>query len=116
MVIILLIGKVCMLKKINQQLQLIQKSRTESAAISPFEAQKREREKQFLNKLCGHALNLYERKSDIKKFTKLALSDTENTDYVERVEALDGISVLFSETELSKLEENEKLLKDLGLK
>lgn len=50
---------------------------------------------EFLNTMSKHALKLYEKQCDIKNFTKLALSDPENTSHNERVEQLlkDGVLI-----------------------
>ena len=61
---------------------------------------------------------VYERKTDINNFTRLALSDPENTSHNTIVDELfrqeDTVDP-FSEDALFSLSENEKFLKDLGL-
>ena len=71
----------------------------------------------FLNKLSTHALNLYEKKCDIKNFTKLVLSDPENTSHNKMVEDLFKDKVLdpLEEKILKELSCNEALRRDLGL-
>ena len=63
-------------------------------------------------------ITLYERKTDITNFTRLALSDPENTSHNKIVDELfgqEGVVDPFSEDALFSLSENEKFLKDLGL-
>ena len=89
-----------MFKNLVRQLKEQNYQKSPSFMSSPFE---NKTEKIFLKGLCEHALNLYEKKSDIKKFTKLVLSNPENEDYKELTEKLFDLS------------ENEKFLRDLGL-
>ena len=88
-----------MFKNLVRQLKESKKNCSERMT-SPFEEKSK---RNFLNNLSEHALNLYERKTDIKKFTKLVLSDPENDDFKELTEKLFDLS------------ENEKFLRDLGL-
>ena len=68
-------------------------------------------QKIFLKSLSEHALNLYQRKTDINNFTMLALSNPEDTTHNDLVKEkeLDEYDVLFD------LTNNEEFLKDLGL-
>lgn len=74
-------------------------------------------ENEFLNCMSKHALNLYERKCDIKNFTKLVLSDPENTSHNEQVEQLlkEGVFDPLEDSVLQELSKNKKLLDDLDL-
>ncbi len=78
---------------------------------SPFENIKISAQKTFLNSLSKHALNLYQKKTDIKNFTKLALSDPEDLSHnnIVKNQQLDEYDILFD------LSNNEEFLKDLGL-
>ena len=71
----------------------------------------------FLNKLTNNAVELYERKSDIKKFTKLVLSDPENTSHNNIVNSLFSKGAIDPEDDekLMELSDNKRFLKDLGL-
>ena len=72
----------------------------------------------FLKSMSKHALDLYERKTDINNFTKLVLSDPENVSHNELVKDLlaDGEVVdLLSEESFFELSENKRFLDDLGL-
>lgn len=112
-----------MFKKLAQQLK-IQNDKidciNEKSCIpmsSPMRSIEEETYKAFLKSMSRQALNLYERKSDIKNFTELALSDPENTSHNEIVEDLlknDAIVDPFDETKYFNLSENERFLKDLG--
>ncbi len=72
---------------------------------------------EFLNSLSKHALKLYEKQTDIKNFTKLVLSDPENTSHNQMVENLfsKGVRDPLENDKIAELAENSKLLKDLGL-
>lgn len=59
-----------------------------------------------------------ERRDDIAKFTKLAISDIENDSHIKLVEELfadNKIEDLFEDSMISSLSTNEQLLSDLGL-
>lgn len=72
---------------------------------------------EFLTCMSKHALNLYERKCDINNFTKLVLSDPENTTQNERVEQLlkEGVFDPLEDVVIEELARNKKLLDDLDL-
>lgn len=103
-----------MFKKIVKQTAQNLDKNSSSVVISPFDAIK----KAFLNRLSKHALSLYEKKSDIKNFTKLALSDPLDNSHDEIAAEVFGDDKLLealSEGELFDLTDNENFLKDLGL-
>ena len=60
---------------------------------------------------------MYEKKSDIKKFTKLVLSNPENKSHNKLVDALftHGCISAQDDEKLKELSDNQKFLKDLGL-
>lgn len=74
-------------------------------------------EKSTLNKLTRDTINMYERKSDIKKFTKLVLSDPENDSHTDMVDELfkQGIVDPDADEKLMELSDNKRFLRDLGL-
>ena len=74
-------------------------------------------ENEFLNSMSKHALKLYEKQCDIKNFTKLALSDPDNTTHNERVEKLlkEGVFDPLEDTVIEELANNKELWNDLGL-
>ncbi len=101
-----------MFQKLMKQLrQNDGRTKSSSMMTSPFESN------DVLKKLSYDALNLFERKMDVKKFTRLALSNPENTNYVEQVNELfkSGVKDPLSDEELDLLFSNPKFLKDLGL-
>jgi hypothetical protein len=108
-----------MFKKLAKQLK---SEYTESSCFpmsSPVKSLREETKNSFLKSLSKHALNLYERKTDINNFTRLALSDPENTSHNDIVSKLfrdENATDPFSEEALFSVSENEKFLKDLGLK
>lgn len=72
---------------------------------------------EYYKNLSEKALELYEKKSDINKFTELVLSDTENNSHNELMQNLfdSGVSDPFEDLKLVQLADNQKFLKDLGL-
>lgn len=86
---------------------------------SPISSLKEQTKNSFLRSLSKHALNLYERKTDIKNFTRLAMSNPENTSHNQIVDELfdkEDFIDPFGEDALFELSDNERFLKDLGLK
>ncbi len=72
---------------------------------------------EFLDNLTKHAVNLYEKNCDIKNFSKLVLSDPENTSHNQLVEELfkKGAVDPLEDEKLEKLADNSRFLRDLGL-
>ena len=100
-----------MFKKLAQQLKAQNVENKYSPASSPIQNS----ENPFLKNLSKHALNLYERKTDVKNFTKLALSDPENSSHNQIILSC-ILPVYFTESKLFDLSDNEHFLRDLGLK
>ena len=72
----------------------------------------------FLKKLTNGALNLYIKHSDIKNFTKLALSDPDNLEHEKLVQDLidkGEIVDIMSDKSVLDLSDNDDFLSDLGL-
>lgn len=71
----------------------------------------------FFKKMSEKAIELYERKSDINKFTSLVLSNPDNTSHNDIMNDLfkDGVKDPFEDEKLSQLADNRKFLRDLGL-
>jgi len=84
---------------------------------NPIEQSGSDAKNEFLNKMSKHAINLYEKKCDIKNFTKLVLSDPENTLHNKQVEELlkDGVFDPLEDEIIKELASNKELLRDLGL-
>lgn len=104
-----------MFKKLAKQLKTEYMTKDFTPMISPI---KSDAESSFLKVMSAHALNLYERKTDISNFTKLAMSDPENTNHNQLVEDLfSGTNTKnpFTEEALFELSENSRFLEDLGL-
>ena len=72
---------------------------------------------EFLDGLSKKALKMFERKCDIKNFSKLVLSDKENTSHIDIMQEMfkKGVVDPFEDEKLAELADNEKFLKDLGL-
>jgi len=100
-----------MLEKLVGQLNTKKVQNQSSMATSPFESPFCDDKKNILKRLSQQALNLYQKKTDIKNFTKLALSNPENTSHNDLVKEkeLDEYDLLFD------LSNNDEFLKDLGL-
>ena len=100
-----------MFEKLAGQINTQKAQNQSSAFTSPFESPACDNKKNILKRLSQQALNLYQRKTDIKNFTKLALSDPgdkSHNDLVKEKE-LDEYNILFD------LTNSEEFLKDLGL-
>ena len=104
-----------MLKKLLQQLK--SQSFGSSFAVSPIEQAKEKNKRDFLKKLSQQALNLYDRQTDINRFTELALSNPENSSHNEIMSELfnRGVDDFGDENEIYKLIDNDRFRKDLGL-
>ena len=105
-----------MFKKLVQKLN-IEKEKLSSVAINPIDVDFDNRKHDFLSKMTKNALNLYEKQCDIKNFTKLALSNPENTSHNDIVNELfsKGIIDPADDEKLLELSDNRRFLKDLGL-
>lgn len=106
-----------MFKKLAKQLKAENDASSCFPMSSPMETLQEHAKKSFLKSLSKHALNLYERQTDINNFTKLALSDPENDSHNKIMDELFGKGIIdpMSEESAFKLSHNEKFLKDLGL-
>ena len=107
-----------MFKKLAKQLKAENDANSSFPMSSPMEAMQEQAKKTFLKRLSKHALNLYERKTDINNFTKLVLSDPENKSHEDIVDKLfnKGVVDPFSEDAIFNLSDNERFLRDLGFK
>lgn len=105
-----------MFKKLAEKL-VQERERHANVALNPIEVDFEQRQSVFLKHLTKTAINIYEKKSDIKKFTKLVLSDPENTSHNKLVDALftHGCISVEDEEKLNELSDNKKFLRDLGL-
>lgn len=108
-----------MFKRLAKQMKQEKSENSYFPMSSPAKSLKEQTKNSFLRSLSKHALNLYERKTDVNNFTRLVLSNPENTSHNNIVEELfekDGVVDPFSDNSLFDLSENERFLKDLGLK
>ena len=105
-----------MFKKLAEKL-VQDREKHSSVAMNPIEVDFEQRQSVFLKHLTKTAVDMYEKKSDIKKFTKLVLSNPENTSHNKLVDALFSHGCVSAEDEerLKELSDNRKFLKDLGL-
>ena len=67
--------------------------------------------------ISNNAMKMYQREQDISNFTKLAMSDEENTSHNKLVEQLfsKGIVDVFEDSTITALSSNKSLMNDLGL-
>ena len=105
-----------MFKKLAQKLNL-EKTKRQCAAINPLDVDFEWRKSVFFDKLTRTAVNMYERKCDIKNFTKLALSNPENDSHNKIMDELFSKGVIdpTDDEKLMELSDNTRFLKDLGL-
>ncbi len=85
--------------------------------IKPIDVDFNMSKNEFLDGLSKRAVKLYEKQHDIKKFSKLVLSDPDNTSHNELVNNLlhNGTIDPLEDEKLEKLADNSRFLKDLGL-
>ena len=102
-----------MFKKLALQLKLANEKNKN--ITSPFSEELKKKKNEFLKGLSKKAVELYEKQKDIKKFTKLVLSDPENLSHNKYVDELFENGDPFVDDKLAHLADNKKLLKDLGL-
>ena len=97
--------------------KLCQNSQTEGYFSVPEQFSGNCGENDFSKMISKRALKLYERQCDIKRFSKLVLSDPENLSHEKMVEDLinSGVKDYSSEDEIDLLTTNERLMKDLGI-
>ena len=103
-------------KKLVQKFNT-QKINNASCMINPFDANLGTSENKFLGNLTENALKMYERRCDVRNFSKLVLSNPENTSHNDMAEELFAKGVIdpFEDDKLAHLADNKNLLKDLGL-
>jgi len=92
-----------------EQIKFQKRTKVSSMMTSPID--------DGLKKLSENALKLYEKTSDIKKFTKLALSNPEDASHNRMVNKLLGNDIIdpLDEEHLRGLVGNDNFLRDLGL-
>lgn len=106
-----------MFKKLAKKLKNDNYKLTDKKVSVPFAEQFLTQKNIFFTKLSKQAVEMYERKSDINKFSQLVLSNPENTSHNELMNDLfeNGVVDPFEDFKLAQLADNEKFLKDLGL-
>ena len=103
-------------KKLAQKLNT-QKSDRTAGMINPLDIDFDVCKNKFLGNLTKNALKMYERRCDVRNFSKLVLSNPENTSHNDMAEELFAKGVIdpFEDDKLAHLADNKTLLKDLGL-
>lgn len=104
-------------KQLSEKLSTKGKKVSNQGMIKPIDVNFDISKNEFLDNLTKHAVKLYEKKCDIKNFSKLVLSNPENTSHNELVEELfqKGVIDPLEDEKLEKLADNSRFLKDLGL-
>ena len=106
------------MKRLSERINNLKPKKSDSSYVSSPDDIKNQAKKSFLNKLTDNALNLFVKHSDIKKFTKLVLSDPENLEHEKLVNDMiesGKISDVMSDKSVLDLTDNESFMKDLGL-
>lgn len=105
-----------MFKKLAQKLSL-EREKKSNTVINPIDVDFDERNSIFLKKMTKNAIKMYERNCDIKNFSKLVLSNPENTSHNELVDELFKNEKIdpFEDEKLFELSNNRRFLRDLGL-
>lgn len=104
-------------KELSEKLNLRAKKASSQGMIRPIDVDFNVSKNEFLDNLSKHAVNLYEKQCDIKNFTKLVLSNPENTSHNKIVEDLLSKNVKdpLEKEKLAELADNQRFLRDLGL-
>ncbi len=104
-------------KQLSEKLGTKGKKVSNQGMIKPIDVNFDISKNEFLDNLTKHAVKLYEKKCDIKNFSKLVLSNPENTSHNELVEELfqKGVIDPLEDEKLEKLADNSRFLRDLGL-
>ena len=104
-------------KQLSEKLSTKGKKVSNQRMIKPIDVNFDISKNEFLDNLTKHAVKLYEKKCDIKNFSKLVLSNPENTSHNELVEELfqKGVIDPLEDEKLEKLADNSRFLRDLGL-
>lgn len=105
-----------MFKKLAQKFNLAKQKQADTV-INPLDVDFEGRQSIFLDKLTKTAVNMYERKCDVKNFSKLVLSDPENKSHEKIMDELfsGGVIDPTDDEKLMELSDNRRFLKDLGL-
>ena len=106
-----------MFRKIVSKLNNQKKQKAVQGMINPISANFEPAKNDFLDGLSKRAVEMFEKNCDIKNFSKLVLSDTENSSHIEMMEEMraKGIVDPFEDEKLAELADNKKFLRDLGL-
>lgn len=105
-----------MFKKLAQKLTKERKN-SSNVATNPLDVDFESKKSIFLDKLTKTAVNIYERNSDVKNFSKLVLSNPENNSHNKIMEELfsKGVVDASDDEKLLELSDNTRFLRDLGL-
>ena len=106
-----------MLRKFVLKLNNNKKQKAANGMSNPIELNNGQ-PNEFLDNLSKRAVEMFEKQCDIKNFSKLVLSDPENTSHNALMQEMirEGkIKDPFEDQKLAELADNERFLRDLGL-
>ncbi|MBO5434799.1 hypothetical protein J6A31_03120 [bacterium] len=106
-----------MFDELVSKLNSVKKQKAVQGMVNPISTNFQPAKNDFLDELSKRAVKMFEKNCDIKNFSKLVLSDTENTSHLDIMHELSQKGVIdpFEDEKLAELSDNEKFLKDLGL-
>lgn len=104
-----------MIKKLAKQNRMTNVKAVEFPVSKPFDGQNLLSENGLLSKLTKRVLDEYEKKSTIKKFTRLAMSDADDLSHNDLVKDFYEKNNILQENLIKELSQNKKLWDDLGL-
>lgn len=106
-----------MFRKLVSKLNNQNKQKAVQGMINPVSANFEPAKNEFLDGLSRRAVEMFEKQCDIKNFSKLVISDADNTSHIDMMREMfeKGVTDPFEDEKLAELADNEKFLKDLGL-
>lgn len=107
-----------MFKKLVSKLDIQRKQKAVQGMSNPLAGDYDENKNEFMDGLSKRAVEMYEKQCDIKNFSKLVLSDPENTSHIDMMQEMikkGKVTDPFEDEKLAELADNEKFLRDLGL-
>ncbi len=106
-----------MFRKLVDKLNIPEKQKAVQGMGNPITPSATPIKNEFLDGLSKRAVEMFEKNCDIKNFSKLVLSDSDNTSHIDMMQEMfqKGVTDPFEDEKLAELADNEKFLRDLGL-
>ncbi len=107
-----------MFRKLVSKFDNQRKQKAVQGMLNPVVLESEDNKNEFLDELSKRAVEMFEKKCDIKNFSKLVLSDPENTSHIEMTQEMikqGKIVDPFEDEKLAELADNQRFLRDLGL-